>query len=283
MNRYACSRRILGCRQVFAVIVLLVPIALIGAALPVGQTPHVAAEPQAPTTRANPPATPNEAPLEQPLRLVTEARETYKHVRDYTCTLISQERVKGKLLPEHVVDLKFRVQPFSIAMRWLGPKDLVGREVYYVHGKNNSQMRVRESSGVAKVLGFISIDPKNPRVFEHSNHTILESGIGHLIGQLTHWLEQERQVNKTDVRVEEYEYNKRRCIRVELLRRERNPAFYCYRTVVYFDKEHRLPVRVENYDWPRQGGPADGELRESFSFINIQFNRGLTDAMFTER
>lgn len=237
------------------------------------------ASPQVPMQPAAPQPPNAESKLDYPLRLLSEAQQTYKQVRDYSCTLITQEQIKGKLLPEHVIDLRIRVQPFSVAMRFLAPKEAVGREVYYVHGQNKNKMRVRES-GVAGALGFISIDPNDPRVREHSRHTITEMGIGHLIQQLTNRFEQERRINKTDVRTAEYEYNNRRCIRVEAIRLERNAAYYCYRTVVYFDKENRLPIRIENYDWPRAGGSPSGDLLECFSYINVQFNRGLKDTMF---
>jgi hypothetical protein len=65
-----------------------------------------------------------------------------------------------------------------------------------------------------------------------------------------------------------------------LTRVEKNPSFYCHRTVVYLEKESKMPIRLENYDWPRQGGPAGGELLEMFGYVNLQFNIGLKDADF---
>src|SRR5262245_13212731 len=75
-------------------------------------------------------------PLDEPLRLAEAARKNFEKVRDYTCLLVSQERVKGKLLPENLISAKFRTQPFSVYMRWLGPKQSAGQEVCYVAGKN---------------------------------------------------------------------------------------------------------------------------------------------------
>ena len=40
-----------------------------------------------------------------------------------------------------------------------------------------------------------------------------------------------------------------------------------------------MPVRFEAYDWP----PADqsvGELLECYSYVDLKFNVGLTDAAF---
>ena len=90
--------------------------------------------------------------------------------------------------------------------------------------------------------------------------------------------EGERRLNVTQVRLGEYEYNKRRCTRVETIHPARKEFLY-YRSVVYFDQQNRLPIRVECYDWPRaQGDP--GQLTEVFSFVNLRLNVGLSDAVF---
>jgi hypothetical protein len=49
---------------------------------------------------------------------------------------------------------------------------------------------------------------------------------------------------------------------------------------MYLEKTSKLPIRLENYDWPVQGGSADGELLEMFSYVNIQWNTGLREAEF---
>src|SRR5438105_14581093 len=105
--------------------------------------------------------------MDQPLRLLTDARQIYQRVNDYTCTLIKQERVGGQLQPENVIAMKFRKQPFSVYMKWHGPRQFVGQEVCYVHGRNNSMMRVH-ASGILGVAGFVSIDPRDPKVMQHS-------------------------------------------------------------------------------------------------------------------
>ena len=52
--------------------------------------------------------------------------------------------------------------------------------------------------------------------------------------------------------------------------------------MLYIDNDTKLPVRAENYDWPRQGGPPEGELLEMFSYIDLRFNVGLTDQEFSK-
>jgi hypothetical protein len=239
--------------------------------------------PTGPTTRTTvAPQTAGDAasPMQEPLRLIAEARKAYDDVRDYTCVLIKKERVRGQLQPESVISMKVRSQPFGVYLRWQQPKNLAGQEACYVAGKNDGKMRVH-STGLLGVAGWVSLDPNDERAKKTSNHSITEAGIGNLIARFSKSWEREKDLKLTRVRVGEYEYNKRRCVRVEATHAD-NPGgqFLTYRSVVYFDKETHLPIRVEAYDWPRQGGNADGELMEVYSYVNLKLNVGLNDETF---
>ena len=236
---------------------------------------------QPPPTVATPPAA--DSPLDQPLAWLQEAKRNYTAVQDYACTLVSRESVRGVLKDESVIAFKMRTQPFSVSMRWLAPKKLQGQEVCFVWGKNNNKMRVHSTTLGARIAGFVSIDTNDPRVMEHSRHTIYEAGLSNAIEQLIRNFEQEKLLNKTEVAIAEYTYNNRRCNRIEFTRSERNNQTYCYRTVVYVDQETKLPIRMENYDWPVQGGAVGGELLEMFAYIDLHFNTRLTDNDFFPR
>jgi hypothetical protein len=69
---------------------------------------------------------------------------------------------------------------------------------------------------------------------------------------------------------------------MEVTHKAFNPKLYCHRVVVYFDNGLKLPVRAEVYDWPTPKGDPKGELLECYSYINLKFNVGLTDAAFAE-
>jgi hypothetical protein len=244
--------------------------------------PPAAAQVQQPAAQVQQPVAPLAAgpssPLDEPVRLVAEARQMYQKVHDYTCTMIKQERVNGQLQPENIIAVKLRNQPFSVYMRWSAPRESAGQEVCFVHGRNNNQMRVH-ANGILGVAGFVSIDPRDPKVMQNSRHTIYEAGLGNTIERMARAWDEERRAGKTQARIAEYEYAKRRCVRVETYYTERVPQAYCWRSVVYFDKENKLPIRTEAYDWPRAGVPG-GDLLESFSHIDLRFNVGLTDAAF---
>lgn len=230
---------------------------------------------------AQPPSQPAPpSPLDQPLRLAAEANQAFQGIRDYTCLFIKKERLHGQLQPDNVMEMKVRNQPFSVYLRWLGPKSFEGQQACYVAGRNQNMMRVH-STGILGIAGFVSVDPRDPRVMENSRHTITEAGIGHLIGKLLQSWETERRLGKTQVRIADYTYNRAPCTRVETIHPDNHGGPYTsYRTVVYFDKASHLPVRIEKYDWPRAGGPTEGELLESYSYINLRTNVGLADNAF---
>lgn len=264
-------------------------IGLLGIAVTVAaQTPSNPASapgPGAGTAPAASPATPQPAAaaassMDRPLELAYAARQAFQRVQNYTCLMIKQERVNGQLQQDNIIEMTLRTQPFSVYLRWLGPRQFVGQEACYVAGRNNNMMRVH-TTGIAGAFGFISIAPNDPRVLQNSRHTITEAGIGNLTERLIKTWEVERALNRTQVRIAEYEYNRRRCTRVEAIHPDR-AACQCssYRTIVYFDKEYQLPIRIEMYDWPRSGGSPRGDLLECYSYINLRFNQVLDEAIF---
>jgi hypothetical protein len=252
---------------------------VVAVALGTGATPPPAvpygASPAAPAAAAG-----TASPMDEPLRLIGLARQSYQGLRDYTCLFVKREQLQGQLQPENLMAMKVRTQPFSVYLRWLAPKSEVGQEACYVAGRNGGMMRVH-STGLLGVAGFVSLDPRDPRAQRSSRHSITEAGIGNLIERFGGRWEIERRLNKTQVRIADYEYNKRLCTRVETIHPDNSGRqFYSYRSVIYFDKETHLPVRVEAYDWPRPGGDPAGDLLESYSYADLRFNVGLGNEAF---
>lgn len=221
------------------------------------------------------------SPMDAPVRLIHEAQTAYQNVRDYTCLLVKRERMNGKLPPENVIEMKVRTQPFSVYLRWLQPRSEAGQEVCYVAGKNEGKMRVHPKGMLGSFAGFVSLDPNDPRARQTSRRNITEAGIGNTIDRFARAWENEHRLGlTTQVQVAEYEYNHRRCMRVETIHpNNTNGHFLYYRDVVYFDKETHLPIRIEFYDWPRLAGDP-GQLVEMYSFANMRLNVGLTDDVF---
>jgi Protein of unknown function (DUF1571) len=235
----------------------------------------------APTTPVSTTVAPVANPMDEPVRLIAEAQQAYANVHDYSCMLIKKEKI-GKQPPvENVISMRVRTEPFGVNLRWLEPKALVGQEAVYVTGKNDGKMRVK-SAGLLGAVGFVSLDPNDARVQETSKHAITEAGIGNLLVLYAMGWENERKWNLTQVNIADYEYNKRRCVRVETTH-PTNPEnkFWFYRNVVYFDKETKLPIRAECYQWPEKDG-KEPELVEVYSYVNMKLNVGLPEEVFNK-
>ena len=191
--------------------------------------------------------------LDQPIAWMIEAKRNYSAVKDYSCILATQENVNGKLQEQNIIQLKMKTEPFSVHMAWLSPKKNAGQEVVFVAGKNNNKMRVK-STFLNGAGGFMSIDPNDKRVMQHSRHTIVEAGIGNMIDQCLSQWQKDQGLGKTTVKIEAYKCNDRVCHKIVLTRTEKNQAFYCHRTEIYLEKESKLPIRLDNFGWPTPGG-----------------------------
>ena len=214
-------------------------------------------------------------------KLITDAQTHFANIRDYTGMFYKQERINGQLNPEQTIQITARNQPFAVHMKWVGPKTMAGQEACYAVGKNNNMLRAKAASGLAAALGFVSIDPKDPRALATNRRPITDSGMGNMIESLAsqHHANCKRP-DQVSIAFAEYRFLQKPCIRLESTQRKNDGSTPYYRKVVFFDKESHLPVRVENYDWPKQGGPPGGELLECYSYVDLKFNVGLTDEAF---
>jgi hypothetical protein len=218
--------------------------------------------------------------MDRAIALLTEARLAFQNVRDYECRSVNRERVNGTLLPESVMAMKVRSRPFSVYLRYESPGADEGMELCYVEGRNQGGMRVHPA-GVKGVLGFWSVDPRDPRALEKSRHFITEAGIGNLLESTARYWEREHRWNKTLVHITEEGLGGRACTRIETIHPDRDAgSFYGYRCELWLDKATHLPVGAETYDWPRPGGPEGGDLLESYRFLNLRCNVGLGDDVF---
>lgn len=218
--------------------------------------------------------------FEQALQVIAQAREAYQAVQDYACTFVKSEVIGGKLQPENAMAMKVKAQPFSVHFKWQTPKALEGQECCYVTGKHNGVLRGK-SPGVLGIVGFVNISLTDPQVVNSSRYPITDAGIGNLIDRLAKRWPEEKARQRTVATVRNYEFSGKRCTRVETVNPNTQPGeFFCYRSVIYFDQESKLPIRAEMYDWPKPGSPPGGAFLESYNYVNLKLNVGLTDKDF---
>jgi outer membrane lipoprotein-sorting protein len=224
-------------------------------------------------------ASTQESPLDEPIRLAQKAREKFRAIQDYSCLFIKRERINGQVLPEEYVYMKARTRPFSVYLKWQRPYD--GREAIYVEGQYDGKLMVH-STGVEKVVGgTVALNPRGEMAMENSRHDITEAGIGNLVEQLCKRWEAERKLGQTQAEIKDMKVDGRPCIMVKTTHPNDPKRYAYYRSRVFFDKEHSLPIRFEGYDWPRRGSAPDGDNVEEYTYRDLKFNVSLTSADFS--
>jgi hypothetical protein len=211
-------------------------------------------------------------PAGELLRLLDAADKQYAQVHDYTSVMVSRERVKGALLPEERVLVKFQ-RIFKVYMRWMdGPSK--GREGLYVAGAHDGKFLVYEPSGFQRLF-TAALEPTDARVMEKSRHPVTDVGIGRLleiVGDNARRAARDGVLRVVDHGISELAG--RRVHQVEsILPRDAGAGYYGYRVQLFFDREHHLPIRVVVYDWSDQ-------LVEDYTYANLRLNPGLTTLDF---
>lgn len=211
---------------------------------------------------------------------LTEMKVAYAKVFDYSGHFVRQERVRGKLMSEQTAELRVKTKPRSIALKFIGPKELLGHELVYVTGRHAEMIRVRPA-GNFDAKAFQTVNATDPRAMVDTRHPITEIGIGAVIDHLDKMTTIERRLrNPMSVSMADFNFVKRPVIRYEIFTERPHALRYAYRTVVYVDKETKLPVRIEAYDQPTVNGAVGGELLEAHSFVNLKFNQGIGEVPF---
>jgi hypothetical protein len=126
-------------------------------------------------------------------RLHQQAVEAYAAMDSYIARLTRREVVNGKAQPEEVILFKFRKQPWSVYLKWIGEEGK-GREVVYVKGAYGNKIHTLLINGDMPALLMpadrrMSVDVDSMLVRSASRHSITEAGIGHCIERLSRILE----------------------------------------------------------------------------------------------
>lgn len=122
-------------------------------------------------------------PLAALSKLAREASDRYAGVESYIVRMKRREQVSGKNEPEELILLKFRKQPWSVHMKWIGD-EAKGREVVHVKGHHGDKLHTRLAAGDVPFMPAgkrMAFDPNSSLVRSSSRHPITNAGIGNLI------------------------------------------------------------------------------------------------------
>lgn len=223
--------------------------------------------------------TAEEHPLVKPLELAKQSRKALDEVTDYEATFFKREMVGASLVP-HTMHLKHRAEPFSVYLRFHQP--YLGREVLYVAGKNNGNMLVRET-GLKGIVGSISLSPTSSTALAESRHPITMIGMTNMLDAVIARWELELKYGEIDVRYfPNAKWRDVECLVIEASHPRPRRQFKFQKTLLYIDKQTRLPIRLQEYAFPSQPGMPP-VLVEDYGYADVKVNVGLTDSDFDPR
>lgn len=221
-------------------------------------------------------AAPQSHPLVPALRLAHESQQAFASVDDYTAILVKKELVGGEML-EAQMDLKLRHDPFSVYLKFIVPAE--GRQVLYVPSRNDGNMLVRET-GLAGLVGAISLDPSGDMAMAENRHPINQIGIRFLVeAVIEDWL---LQTAIEDVSVNYYPEARIggvECKAIEVTFPEEHNLVDYHKTRLYIEKAGGMPIRVENFGFPARAG-GNAPLIEDYLYSNLEVNVGLSNSDF---
>ncbi len=206
-----------------------------------------------------------------PKQLLGAMEAAYAGVKDYTATLLKQERVKGKLLPRETIQVKFR-RPFSIYMKWTG-SEKAGQEVLYVRGRNDGQMRAHPGSFPDVT---VSLKPGSGLAMRGNRHPITEASLGDVLALMVRDLKRSEARPQDGVTLTDLGEETRFGARVRCVE-GRFPAdgYYAPRLRICVFVASKLLSRVQAWD-------AGDRLVEDYEYRDLRVNVGLRDRDFAE-
>lgn len=224
---------------------------------------------------------PNEHPLMPALRWANQGlQQMDQGLRDYSATLVKRERVNGKLGEQEWMFVKVRHEPFSVYMCFLKPANLRGQEVIYVEGANDGKMWAHPTGIRHTLVGTVEIKPDSMIAMQGQRYPITELGLKNLVRRLLEVGNNDTKYGECEVQFsDDAKINGRPCTCIQVLHPVPRRNFLFHLARIYVDKELNLPIRYEAHDWPKEPG-AEPELIEEYTYLNLELNKGFTDADF---
>ena len=217
-------------------------------------------------------------PLTPAIAAARASRELIQKVPGYSCTFIKQERLKKGAIVHHTAQLKFRREPFSVYMKYVDPH--AGREVIFVEGRNKGKLLVHEPSGLASVVGTISLSPTSNDALKENRYPITMLGMEKMLD--TAIAEWEAGLKSSEIKVQLYPQAKigdGECTMYEIVCAKANDSLKNHKSRVYFDKKTKLPIRCEQYGFPAKPG-EEPPLVEEYTYSDLKLDVSLSDHDF---
>ncbi len=215
------------------------------------------------------------------MQTLRQAHDKLSNVSTMQCVFHKQERVDGQLQDLNIINLKVRKEPLSAYMRWETPS--AGQEAIWQRGANDNLVLAHPSGWKRKIVPLIKLEPLSERAMENNRRPITEIGLWNVTRRLLEYAEAGQQRKADGIHPSVNENAKlagRDCICFTFIYEKAYPGLDFHKVNVFFDKEHMVPIGLQNFGFPRRGD-RELPLEESYVFANLQLGVPLTDHDFS--
>jgi len=207
----------------------------------------------------------------EPEKWINEAEAAYSSVTSYMAVFHKQQRVRGELLPEETILVKFK-KPHSLYMKWI-EEPYSGSELIYVEGWNNNRVRAHRGG----LLRFVTrnLAPRDSKLMKDNLRPVTDTGIGFLLTTVATHIRQA--INGKGLEFsgpgEETVYGRKTQVLEVVLQNAHVTEHGGRRLVINRDVENKLLIRIRVYD------RAD-QLVENYGYERLDLDARLTAADF---
>lgn len=227
-------------------------------------------------------------PLDSVLKLArTEFEAFSESVVDYTAVMLKRERIGGKLGEENRIAIKIinrRIDanmgqiPLHVYLHFESPKNVRGREVIWVEGKNEGKLTAHEA-GLFNLMS-VTLPPEGNLAMMGNKYPITGIGMGNLYKKLIEKGERDRRSGNCEVTIRENErFDNSNVVLIEVKHPKKQADYDFHIARIYLDTQRHLPLRYESYLWPDMPND-DPPLEEQYTYQEIQLNVGLSESDF---
>ena len=166
-------------------------------------------------------------------------------------------------------------------MYFVKPTIAKGREVIYVHGKNQNKMCAHEGGkGLKAAIPDLWLDPTGFLAMKGQRYPVTEIGLENLIVQLISRAERDMKVGMCKVQFRKGALlNERKCTVIQVIHPDKRAPYDFHIAQIFIDDQLQVPVRYVSYDWPETPG-ARPKLIEEYTYLNVEINNGFKDIDF---
>ncbi len=219
-----------------------------------------------------------EHPLAPAIRLAKESLASAQKLGNYQAELIKKEAF-GRRMVTQKMRIKVRHQPFSVYLFYHEPAK--GREVIFVEGKNAGNLLAHET-GFSAMLGTLKLRPTSSTAMSDNKYPITKIGIEKMTDVVIKQWEMESRYLGTEVKFfKNAKIGELACLAIETTHEKPTRQFKYKTTRLWIDKKTNLPIRVEQFGFPRDAR-AKAPLVEQYTYLRLRPNVGLTDVDFSE-